>query len=60
MISYATARPGYRYKLTYTGRRIKAVAAKYKDGASLYKQYQHHVPRTWVTNGYVEEVKEDS
>ena len=60
MVMYAHARQGYKYQLTYQGRKIKAVAAKYRDNAALHKQYLHCVPRTWVTNGYVEEVKEEN
>lgn len=60
MILFAHARPGYRYKLTYAGRQIKAIATKYLDEANAYRRYLYHVPRTWVTNGYVEEVKENN
>ena len=60
MVMYAHTRPGYKFQLTYTGRKVKAIADKYRDGSIVYKQYQHCVPRTWITNGYVEEVKENT
>ena len=59
-VVYAHAKPGYKYQLTFFGRKVKAVAVKYKEGTLSYKQYQHHVPRSWVSNGYVEEVKENT
>ena len=60
MVMYAHTRPGYKFQLTYTGRKVKAVAAKFVEGAALYKQCQHCVPKSWVSNGYVEEVKENT
>lgn len=58
-VVYAHAKPGYKYQLTFFGRKVKAVASKFEEGASLYKQCQHCVPRSWISNGYVEEVKEE-
>ena len=57
-VQYVHTKPGYRFKITFVGRRIKSVAAKYDEDSYLYKQYKHNAPKTWLTNGYIEQVKE--
>ena len=57
-VHYVHSKKGYEFKITFLGRRVKSIAAKYVEGTMAHKQYQHCVPRSWVTNGYVEEVKE--
>lgn len=58
-VQYTHAKEGYRFKITYTGRKIKSIAAKYEEGSMLYKQYQHTAPKSWITQGYIEEVKKE-
>ena len=51
------AKDGYVYQITYVGRQIKSIRDKYIDNPQ--GRYKKQVPKSWVTNGYVEEVKED-
>ena len=57
-VQYAHTKPGYKFKITFVGRRVRSVAAKYDESSYLYTQYQHSAPKTWLTNGYIEQVKE--
>ena len=51
------ARDGYVYRITYVGRQIKSIRDKFIDCPQ--GRYKKQVPKSWVTNGYVEEVKDD-
>ena len=57
-IHFTQAKKGYKFQITYLGRRVKSVACKF-TGNTIYEHYKYRVPKPWVTNGYVEEVKED-
>lgn len=56
-VQYAHAKKGYIFKPTYFGKQVKAIANKYKN-LDKNNIYYTCVPRTWLTNNYVEEVKE--
>ena len=51
------AKEGYVFEITYVGRQVKSIRDKFIDCPQ--NRYRHQVPRSWVTNGYVEEVKDD-
>ena len=53
----AHAKPGHRFKLTYQGRKQKAIAVKFQDKTDSI--YFTCVPKRWITDGYVIEVKEE-
>jgi len=51
------AKPGHRFILTYPGRKQKAIAVKFQEnGDSIYFTC---VPKRWVTDGFVIEVKDN-
>lgn len=58
-IHYARAKDGYKFRITFYGRRISSIASKYNDSINSRKQYEKTVPKVWLTRGYVEEVRED-
>ena len=58
-VHYANAKKGNKFEITYVGKHIRSVADKFKDGSIAHKQYKYHVPKTWLTNGYVTEIKDE-
>lgn len=50
------AKPGNRFVLTYTGKHQEAIRVKFQDRTDSI--YFKQVPRRWITDGYVVEVKE--
>ena len=52
------AKDGYVFEITHVGRQVKSIRDKFIDRPQ--RRYKKQVPRSWVTNGYVEEVKDDS
>jgi len=57
-IHFTQAKKGYKFKITFLGRRVKSVASKFTEN-SLYEHYKYRVPKSWLTNGYVEEVEDN-
>lgn len=53
-----TAKQGYCFQITNAGRQVMSIRAKYLELKT--PQYRHRVPKTWVTKGYVEEVKDET
>ena len=49
------AKAGYEFQITYTGRQVLSIRDKIIDRPQ--PKYKHQVPKSWVTNGYVIEVK---
>jgi hypothetical protein len=58
-IQYVHAKPGYIFRLTYVGKLDGRIAAKY-DPSYPNEQYKTCVPKRWLTEGLVEEVKEET
>lgn len=54
---FARAKQGYEFVITFYGRRIASIRDKFIDRPN--EKYKHQVPVSWVTHGYVEEVKTD-
>lgn len=56
MVKHIHAKPGHKFVLTQIGFEIGNVRAKYDDS---YPNRQYHtcVPESWLTKGYVCEVK---
>lgn len=57
--NYTRAKQGYKFILTSVGAEIGRIRAKF-DESSIYKsRYVYCVPKSWISKGYVKEVKED-
>ena len=57
-IQIVHASDGYEFRPTYLGRVEGKIANRYSDTYPNCK-YRKTVPKSWVSKGYVEEVKED-
>lgn len=57
MCEYATAEEGYIWKLTDSGKAVGRIAAKFIDSSSHSLRYALKVPKKWVEEGYVKQVK---
>jgi len=55
---FITAKQGYHFQITNAGRQVMSIRSKYLELKT--PQYRYRVPKTWVTKGYVEEVKDET
>lgn len=60
-VRFKHAKPGYKYVLTDLGEDEPRIRAKYNqaDPSTINRRYNHSVPASWISKGYVEEVKEE-
>lgn len=54
-VQYIHAKDGYEFRITTTGRMVRSIRAKYEDYPQ--QQYKRCAPKSWLTSGYIEEVK---
>ena len=57
-VQYQHARPGYMFVPTKKGETESRINAKYKDTYRAKKTYRYCVPKRWILEGWVNEVKE--
>lgn len=56
-VRFQKAKHGYQFVLTEFGMEVSNIRAKFSD-TNKKNQYLHSVPVSWITKGYVVEVKE--
>lgn len=54
-VQYIHAKDGYEFRITAVGRMVRSIRNKYEDCPQ--PQYKRCAPKTWITNGYIEEAK---
>lgn len=54
-MQFVRAKAGYELRITESGRDVWSIRDKYVDHPQA--QYKRCAPKTWMTNGYIEEAK---
>lgn len=54
-VQYIHAKDGYEFRITSVGMMVRSIRNKYVDMPQ--SQYKRCAPKTWITNGYIEEAK---
>jgi hypothetical protein len=57
MVTFISAKPGYKWTLTESGFELSRIRAKFKQDYSNRLRYEKSVPSKWYENGWVVEVK---
>lgn len=60
MTTYKRATIGNKFCVTELGFEIGRVRTKFENSSQLKNQYERCVPSSWVDNGWVEEVKDET
>ena len=56
-VHYAVARDGYEFWITKSGKQIQSIKDKFVDRPQ--EKFKKCVPQSWLTQGYVEELRSD-
>lgn len=54
-VQYIHAKDGYEFRITAVGKMVRSIRNKYVDMPQ--SQYKRCAPKTWMTSGYIEEVR---